>query len=74
MEFDNSKLIGRIAEKYGKQYAFAKALNTSEHTLCSWLKGKTQMNRAVIIRMAQLLDIPDAEIADYFFAKKVQSA
>ena len=74
MEFDNRKLIGRITEKYGKQYAFAKALNTSEHTLCSWLKGKTQMNRAVILRMAELLEIADSEIVEYFFVKKVQSA
>lgn len=74
MEFDNSKLIGRIAEKYGKQYAFAKALNTSEHTLSSWLKGKTQMNRAVILRMVELLDIAESDIGEYFFATKVQSA
>lgn len=74
MEFDNSKLIGRIIEKFGKQYAFARALGTSEHTLCSWLTGKTQMKRDVIIRMAELLGISDSEIGAYFFTKKVQSA
>ena len=74
MEFDNSKLIGRIIEKYDKQYVFARVLKVSEHTLCSWLKGKTQMNRSVILRMAELLDIPDAEIGIYFFPKKDQSA
>lgn len=72
MEFDNSKLIGRIVELYGKQYAFAKALGTSEHTLSAWLTGKSQMKRDVIFKMARLLEIPDEQICAYFFAVKVQ--
>ena len=74
MEFDNSKLVGRIIEKFGKQYAFAVALGTSEHTLSSWLTGKTQMKREVIFRMADILGITDSEIGSYFFTRKVQSA
>ena len=74
MEFDNSKLIGRIIEKYGKQYAFARAMGTSEHTLSCWLTGKTQMRREVMLRMAELLGIDDTEIGAYFFTRKVQSA
>ena len=74
MEFDNSKLIGRIIEKYGKQYAFAKALGVSEHTLSYWLCGKTQMKRDIIFLMADLLDIDDSDIGEYFFTRKVQFA
>lgn len=74
MQFDNSKLIGRITEKYGKQYAFAKALGISEHTLSCWLTGKTQMKREIIFKMARLLDIPDSEVCAYFFTLKVQCA
>jgi transcriptional regulator with XRE-family HTH domain len=74
MDFDNQKLIGRIVEKFGKQYAFAKALGTSEHSLSAWLTGKSQPKRDMILRMADLLEIPDAEIGSYFFARKVQSA
>lgn len=74
MEFDNSKLIGKIVEKFGKQYAFAKALGVSEHTLSYWLTGRTQMSRRAIFQMASLLGIPDGEIGTYFFARKVQSA
>ena len=74
MEFDNSKLVGKIIEQYGKQYAFAKALGVSEHTLSYWLTGRTQMSRKAIFQMADLLGIDDAEIGTYFFARKVQSA
>lgn len=74
MEFDNQKLIGRIVEKFGKQYAFARALGTSEHSLSAWLTGKSQPKRDVILRMADLLEIPDEEIGAYFFTRKVQSA
>lgn len=73
MEFDNSKLVGKIIEQYGKQYAFAKALGVSEHTLSYWLTGRTQMSRRAIFQMADLLGIADAEIGTYFFARKVQS-
>ena len=67
LEFDNSKLSGLIAEKYGKRYAFAKALGTSEHTLSAWLTGKAQIRRDVIYKMAMLLEIPVSEIGSYFF-------
>ena len=33
MPFDFSKLSGKIVEKYGTQYNFAKAMGLSEHSL-----------------------------------------
>ena len=69
--FDYSKLKGRITEKCGCQRVFAKLMNVSETTLTSKLKGYTFFNQRDILKAIKLLEIPQGEVADYFFTEKV---
>lgn len=68
MQFDHSKLLGRIVEKYGSQSAFAMAINWTESKVSSRLSNRTQLDAGEIILWAKALDIPTEEIAVYFFA------
>ena len=40
MSFDQSKLRGRIIEKFNTQFAFSKVMGVSERTLSLKLNGK----------------------------------
>lgn len=61
------KLRGKIREKFGTQDKFATAMEFNSSTLSAKLNGKTDWTRAEIDRAYQLLDIPPADIAVYFF-------
>lgn len=65
---NRAKLCGRIREKYGTQEAFAKALDMSPQTLSAKLHGKSDWTRVEIEMAGKKLEIPVAEIPDYFFA------
>jgi len=69
-QYDYSKLIGRIIEKYGSRRAFAKACGFSENTISKKLSGKMAITTDDIINWssADLLDIDSSEIPEYFFA------
>lgn len=71
MEFDYSKLRGRIVEKYGDVRAFAKSLELSETSTYNHLNNKTRFNQRSIEKWCNLLDIPIDEAAAYFFVAKV---
>lgn len=71
MEFDYSKLRGRIVEKYGDVRAFAKALELSETSTYNHLNNKTRFNQRSIEKWCNLLDIPIDGAAAYFFVAKV---
>lgn len=73
MSFDYSKLRGKIIEKYGTQYSFAKAMKWSERTLSLKMNGLRPWKQTDICKAMELLDIPESEMQDYFFKKKVQS-
>lgn len=74
MEFDYSKLIGRIIEKFGSRKAFAEAYDISENAMSRKLNGKMTITTDDIKRMSlpEFLDIQPAEYHEYFFKTKVQ--
>lgn len=73
MEYDFSKLRGRIIEKFGSVRAFAKAYGWSLTTMSRKLNGKTAFSVADIERMSkpEFLDIQPSEYHTYFFKIKV---
>ena len=73
MTFNYSKLKGRIVERFGNQINFAKALSCSERTLSLKLNNKVPWKQTEICEAANLLEIPDDEIQEFFFTKKVQN-
>ena len=71
MTFNYSKLKGRIIEKYGSQMAFTKAFGVSENTFSLKMNNRVRFSTDDIMLITKLLDIPENEIGDYFFAPKV---
>ena len=72
MSYNYKKLLGRITEKFGTQGKFADAMDMSERTISMKLNQKICWKQTEITRAAGILDIPVAEIADYFFTAEVQ--
>ena len=72
IDYDYSKLRGRIVEKYGTASAFADALHTHKAQLSAKLNNKVDITRADIEAWSSLLDIGSDEYGAYFFAQKVQ--
>lgn len=74
MEFDYSKLRGRMVEKHGSVSAVAKMLGISVGTMSSKLSNTSRFKTEEIYRLCQAdcLDIPDEEIRAYFFTEKVR--
>ncbi len=69
MEFDHSKLRGRITEKFGSQAAFAQHIDRGASWLSNRLSNKVHFTDEDIYLLSspENLDIPDAEIPAYFF-------
>ena len=67
MPFNYSKLIGKIAEKYGTQSKFAEALGLSERSVSLKLNGKIAWKQPEIIKACEILSIQYSEIPAYFF-------
>ena len=61
------KLRIRILEYYDTQRNFAEALGISQNLLTYRLQGRTQFRPKEIYKVCQMLEIPQEEIADYFF-------
>lgn len=74
MDFDFSKLQGRIVEKYGTRSAFAAAAGFTESALSNRLNNKIHFDPEEIynICLPDCLDIAPAEIPTYFFKPKVR--
>lgn len=71
MDFDFSKLRGRIVEKYGSYAAFFRLLNITDIQASKKLNGKAQFRPKDIIQWSRLLDIGSQDIGVYFFTIKV---
>lgn len=71
IQYDYNKLIGKIIEVYGKQYAFAKEMGWSERTCCLKLNNKIEWKQSEILKASELLHISNSEILTYFFTLKV---
>lgn len=74
IEFDYSKLRGRMVEKHGSVSAVAKMLGISVAAMSSKLSNTSRIKTDEIYRLCQAdcLDIPDEQIKNYFFTEKVR--
>ena len=71
LQFDYSKLKGRITEKCGSQRAFAKLMKMSEATLTAKLACRVQFNQGEIARSIPILEIEPGTVSDFYFTQKV---
>ncbi len=72
MEFDYSKLRGKIKEVFGTQDQFALKMKMGRVSLSQRLNNALQFSQREIERACNLLGIPPEEISVYFFTAKVQ--
>lgn len=71
MKFNYSKLNGKIVEVYGTRDNFANAFGMSKNTVSRKLNNKVRFSPEDIIKICELLNIPNDKISDYFFTKEV---
>lgn len=72
MQYDFSKLRGKIVEVFGKQEAFARALGISERSLSLKLNNERYFKPPEISKAIALLGLDAIDIPKYFFTAKVQ--
>lgn len=70
MEYDYSKLRGRIIEKFGTIGNFQKHLNISNVVLSKKMNNRVRLSHDDITQWADLLEIPVDQIGVYFFTRK----
>ena len=70
MEYDYSKLRGRIIEKFGTIGNFQKHLNISNVVLSKKMNNRVRLSHDDITPWADLLEIPMDQIGVYFFTRK----
>lgn len=68
MQFDHSKLRGRIREKLGTEQEFQKRMGFSKFTTTNRLNGASFFKTDEIKLACVILDIPASEIPAYFFS------
>ncbi|WP_296114994.1 DUF739 family protein [uncultured Anaerococcus sp.] len=72
MNYDYSKLLGKITEIFGTRYNFAEAMDLSERSISNKLNNKVPWKQTEISKALKILSIDPKEIQDYFFKYKVQ--
>lgn len=72
LEFDYSKLTGRIREICVTQGNFAKEIKISEKSLSNKLNNKKRWRQDQILLACDVLGIASEDIKAYFFTVKVQ--
>lgn len=72
LEYDYSKLNGRIVEKCGTKKNFASKMGLTERSVSLKLNNKRPFNQEDIDRSMGVLSILPEEIGVYYFTKKVQ--
>ena len=70
--FDYSKLKGRIKEKCGTCFNFAKSLGCSSNTLSAKINNASDFSQTEIIKSVDILGLKKEDISTYFFTPKVQ--
>ena len=68
MKFNNAKLKGRIAEKYGTQEKFGEALGWGNAKVSQKLANLEMWRLSDVRNAARVLDIPSCDIGLYFFS------
>lgn len=74
MEFDYSKLLGRIKEYGYTQETLAKEIGITESSMSLKLNNKAPFKQIEIRLACKILEITDEEIGVYFFAPKVRKS
>lgn len=72
MEFDYSKLLGRIREYGYTQKTLAIAVKMSVSQLNQCLKNKSNFKHKKILAICELLDITLSEIGPFFYTPKTR--
>lgn len=72
LNFDYSKLLGKITEVFGTNSNFAAQMGISDRTLSLKLNNKVEWKQTEIISAKRLLNILDEDVYHYFFKEKVQ--
>ena len=70
--YNYSKLLGRLKEKGVTQEQLSRLIGKTEATVSLKINGRAFFTQREIDTICVVLDIPDAEIKDYFFTKQVQ--
>lgn len=70
MEYDYSKLRGRMIEICGSQAAFAEELGVSRTILSQKMNNKTGWSQDDIVKTLTILRVPFEQAGDYFLVKK----
>lgn len=70
MDYDYSKLRGKIREVFGTQEVFAANLNISQSLLSQRINTRSDFRQDEIMLATKLLSIPIADIPSYFFTLK----
>jgi len=71
MNYNYSKLLGKIKEVYGTQEKFAEALGIGRVSLSQRLNCKLEFSQNEMNRSIELLGLNKAEIPLYFFTLRV---
>ncbi len=72
MQFDYSKLLGRIKECGYTQESLAKRIGIAESSMCLKLNNKADFKKIEVFLICEALEIETQEIGAYFFALKVR--
>lgn len=67
MEYDYSKLKGKIREVYGTQAAFAEAMKMGQTSLSLKLNNASEWSQDEMESAMELLSIPRTSVRAYFF-------
>lgn len=67
---DLDKLRGKIAEKFGSQKAFSRAIGWHENKVSAVLTGKYILDVDEAARVAERLSLTSSEYLDIFLVKK----
>ena len=71
MEFDYSKLRGKVRECGKTQENLASTIGMQESTFSQKINNFSEFRQSEIIRICDVLSIPYINIHDYFFTQKV---
>ncbi|MDD3185263.1 MAG: DUF739 family protein [Anaerostipes sp.] len=71
IEFDYSKLKGKIKEIFGTQDNFANALNMGRVSLSQRLNNSLEFSQQEMLNSCRVLHIKIIDIPEYFFKEKV---
>lgn len=73
MQFDYSKLLGRIKECGFTQESLAKRIGIAESSMCLKLNNKADFKKNEMFLICEALRIEINEIGTYFFTQKVRT-